>query len=129
MQFGTHQVPWTGRLPGVLTEPVNHWAYCTQDSLKDAMKSEEMCQEPLGETQCLGLPNHKNNASISLTKWIQAVALHTHETRMDAVFFICKNTNIATYIDLLEEWNRFSNDEINKWLAEKTFNKYDRQNL
>jgi len=52
-----------------------------------------------------------------------------HETGMDTVFFVRKNTNVATYVDLLEEWNRFSNDEINKWLEDKTFDKYDRQNL
>jgi len=93
------------------------------------MKSKETCQEPLGEMQHLGLPDHKNDTSISLTKWIQAAALHMRETGMDAAFFVCKDTNIATYIDLLEEWNRFSNDEIDKWLADKTFDKYDRQNL
>ncbi len=52
-----------------------------------------------------------------------------HETGMDTVFFVRKNTNVATYVDLLEEWNRFSNDEINKWLEDKTFDKYDKQNL
>jgi len=45
------------------------------------------------------------------------------------VFFVCKNINIPMYIDLLEEWNQFSNDEIDKWLADKTFNKYNRQNF
>jgi len=41
MQFSTHQVPWTSGLPGVLQEPVSHSAFCSQDSLKDAMKSKE----------------------------------------------------------------------------------------
>jgi len=67
VQFGTHQVPWTSGSPGVLQEPVSHSAFCSQDSLKDTMKSEETCQEPLGETQRLGLPDHKNNTSISHT--------------------------------------------------------------
>jgi len=129
VQFGTHQVPWTGGSPGVLQEPVSHSAFRSQDSLKDAMKSEETCQEPLGETQRLGLPDHKNDTSISLTEWIQAASLHMRETGMDAVFFVRKNTNVATYVDLLEEWNRFSNDEINQWLEDETFDKYDRQNL
>jgi len=56
------------------------------------------------------------------------VATHA-KTGMDAVFLVCKNTNIPMYVDLLEEWNQFSNDEIDKWLADKTFNKYNRQNF
>jgi len=110
-------------------EPVSHSAFRSQDSLKDAMKSEETCQEPLGETQRLGLPDHKNDTSISLTEWIQAVALHMRETSMDAVFFMHKDVTVNTYTDLLEEWNCFSSNEISMWLANKTFDKYDRQNL
>jgi len=36
---------------------------------------------------------------------MDSMSLHMHKTSMDAVFFVHKNTNIATYIDLLEEWN------------------------
>jgi len=39
VQFGTHQVPWTSGSPGVLQEPVSHSVFCSQDSLKDAMKA------------------------------------------------------------------------------------------
>jgi len=56
VQFGTHQVPWTGGSPGVLQEPASHAAFRSQDSLKDAMKSEETCQEPLEEHSRLGCP-------------------------------------------------------------------------
>jgi len=57
------------------------------------------------------------------------VALHMHNTSMDAMLFVHKNTNNPMYVDLLDEWNQFSNDEINKWLADEMFDKYDRQNL
>jgi len=126
VQFGTHQVPWTGGAPGTLTEPVTHSAFCSQDSLKDAMKSEETCQMALKENLRLGLPDHKNDATVTLTEWITNVALHMQNTGMDAVFFVRKNINVATYTDLLEEWNRFSNDKINQWLDDETFDKYDR---
>ncbi len=52
-----------------------------------------------------------------------------HNTSMDAMLFVHKNTNNPMYVDLLDEWNQFSNDEINKWLADEMFDKYDRQNL
>ncbi len=129
VQFGTHQVSWTGGSPGVLQEPASHAAFRSQDSLKDAMKSEETCQEPLEEHSRLGMPDHKNDATVTLTEWITNVEMHMRDTGMDAVFFVRKNTNVATYLDLLEEWNQFSNDEINQWLEDETFDKYDRQNL
>jgi len=93
------------------------------------MKSEETCQTALKENLCLGLPDHKNDATVTLTEWITNVVLHMRNTGMDAVFFVRKNINVATYTDLLEEWNRFSNDKINQWLDDEMFDKYDWQNL
>jgi len=108
---------------------VSHAAIHSQDLLLDAMKSEEMCQEPLKEHLHLGMPNHKNDTTVTLTEWIMNVAMHMQDTGMDIVFFVCMNTNVAMYHDLLEEWNRFSNNKINQWLEDKMFNKYDQQNL
>jgi len=90
---------------------------------------EETCQMALKESKHLGLPDHKNDAMITLTEWITAVAIHMRNTGMDSVFFVRKNTTILTYSDLLEEWNQFSNEEINQWLADETFDAYDKQNL
>jgi len=33
------------------------------------------------------------------------------------------------YLNLLEEWNQYSNEEINQWLATKTFDVHGKQNL
>ncbi len=73
MQFSNHQVPWTGGPPqtaaqGACTDPESLAAYCSPDSLKDAMKMEETCQMALKETKHLGMLDDKNDASITLTK-------------------------------------------------------------
>jgi len=133
MQFGTHQVPWTGRSPGALTESASHAAFCLQDSLQNAMKSKEMCQEPLKENQCLGMSNHKNNTMVTLTEWITSVALHMCNTGMDAMFFMhkqeCQQPHVCQPVGCMSGTNSLANDEIDKWLADKTNEKYDRQNL
>jgi len=59
---------------------------CPHDSYKDVIKMEETCQLAPPATKLLGLPDHKNNMSISLTGWVMAVLLHICNTRMDAVF-------------------------------------------
>ncbi len=53
------------------------------------MKSKETCQVPLEENLHLRMPDHKNDATVTLTEWIMAIASHMQDTAMDTVFFVC----------------------------------------
>jgi len=59
------------------------------------------------------------------------VTTHIRNTGMDAVFFVRKNMVAPLYTNLLEEWNQFSNEEIDTWLADESanFDEYDNENL
>jgi len=50
---------------------------------------------------------------------------------MDSIFWVRKDVTTNNYVDLLEEWNQFSNEEINKWLANENanFDAYNQDNL
>ncbi len=92
---------------------------------------EESCQLAPPATKLLGLPDHKSDTGISLTAWVSVVTTHIRNTGMDSVFYVRKSLATPTFTDLLEEWNQFSNDEINKWLEDEGagFDEYDEENL
>jgi len=101
-----------------------HSALRPTDSYKDAIKVEEACQAPLPESRHLGVPNIKSTG-ISLTEWITEEEMHLSKHGMDAVFWVQKDLTQPTYINLLKDWNIFSNEEIDTWLANEMFDIYD----
>jgi len=117
-----------GSTNGVMGVPAMHSVLCLTDLYKNAIKVEKACQAPLPESRHLGVPNIKSTG-ISLTKWITEKEMHLSKQGMDAVFWVQNDLTQPTYINLLKDWNIFSDEEIDTWLAKETFDIYNQENL
>jgi len=109
----------------VLGAPAMHSVLCPTDSYKCNQGRRSVSGSTVARSQdTLELPNIKSTG-ISLNEWITKEEMHLSKHGMDAMFWMQKDMTQTTYINMLKEWNIFSYDEIDTWIANETFDIYN----